>query len=153
MDRNPSHGMRKTNLYLLLVLLVAGCGQTGPPSTDTHSKRFATLADKVTFLQNYVRFKRNYRQLDFAVRYVNNSGGLVPGPSEWDIRLVAVVPPGELAAWTAGLAPAASPDTSWLADVPTAIDHSGVAQWFQKGGVVVGLDEVNGVVAYRNMSM
>jgi hypothetical protein len=145
--------MRRALLSVVIVLLVAGCGQSGPPSTNTSSKKFATLADKVTFLQKYVRFRHNYHQLDFAIQYSNNSGGLVPGPSEWDVRIVAVVPPGELGAWTSGLTPATSPDTGWLADVPTSIDHSAVTQWFKKGGVVVGVDKVNSVVVYRNLAM
>ncbi len=145
--------MKRTWIAAAIVLLVAGCGQSGPPSTNTSSKKFATLADKVAFLQKFVRFKRNYRQLDFAIQYSNNSGGLVPGPSEWDVRIVAVVPPGELTAWTSGLTPATSPATGWLADVPTPIDHSAVTQWFQKGGVVVGVDKRNSVVVYRNLGM
>ena len=136
---------------MLIAVLVAGCGQSGPPSTNTSSARFATLAEKVAFLQEYVRFKRTYRQLDFAIRYTNNSGGMVPGPSEWDVRIVAVVPPSELGAWTSGLRPAPSPDTGWLAGAPTPIDHSGVTQWFHKGGLVVGVDKGKSVVVYRNL--
>jgi len=145
--------MRRGVLLVVVAALVAGCGPSGPPTTETTSAGFATLAEKVGFLEDYVRFRRNYEQLDFAIEYHNNSGGMVPGPSEWDVRIVAVVPPPELDAWTSALSPAASPDTALLAGVPTPIDHSGVTQWFRNGGVLVGVDEGNAVVVYRNLAM
>ena len=144
--------MNKTPLLLPIALLIVGCGRSGPASTNTSSDKFATLAEKAAFLQEYVSFNRNYRQLDFSIRYTNNSGGMVPGPSDWDVCIVAEVPPAELAAWQSGLKPAASPDTEWVTKLPTAIDVSGVSQWFQDGGVLVGVDQANSVILYRNVS-
>ncbi len=66
-------------------------------STDTSSESFATVADRVEFLQRYVTFRRGYRDLGLHIVYHNGGGGRRPGPSECDIRVVAVVPPGELA--------------------------------------------------------
>lgn len=147
------HAMNGTPLLIFVVFLIAECARSGPPSTDTSSDKLATLADKVAFLQQYVRFNRNYRQLDFSIRYTNNSGGMVPGPSDWDIRIVAQVPPAELPNWWSGLKPVASPDTEWVTSLRTAIDHSGVSRWFQDEGVLVGVDSTNSVVLYRNVSM
>ncbi len=132
--------------------LGAGRDQTDTRSTDTSSAGFATLAEKAAFLQEYVLFRRSYLQLDFDIEYHDNSSGsdAVPGPSDWDIRIVAVVPANELPAWTSGLTPVTVVDTKWLVGVTGSINLDGVDQWFQKAGVVVGVDEINAVVVYRN---
>jgi len=145
--------MHARRLAVPLALLIAGCAQpqSGPPSTNTTSAQFAQLADKIAFLEQYVQFRRSYQQLDFCVQYSNNAGGTVPGPSEFDVRIVAVVPSAELNVWTSGLAKAVPPDAGWLTDVPTQIDYFGVKQWFQKGGLTVGIDPKKSVVVYRHL--
>ena len=105
------------------------------------------------FLEQYVKFRRTYEDLDFVISFKNNSGGLVPGPSDWDIRIVAHVPSADLAQWTKGLQPTASPDIDWLKVLPGRIDYSGVSAWFQSGSRLVGMDERNAIVVYRNRSM
>jgi len=142
---------------LCLVLLVwggvSGCGErSGPASTETTSTAFSTVEGKVEFLENYVSFRRTYDDLDFVVTYQNNDYGLVPGPNDWDVRIVAKVPRAELEQWTKGLAPTSLPQTGWLGVLPSRIDHSGVSTWFQKGGILVGVDEVNAIVVYQNWS-
>lgn len=141
-------------LLLSIITLLAGCsGDSGPSSTDTSSDRFATLAEKVAFLQQYVTFRYNYRSLDFRITYHNNSTGLVPGPSDWNIRIVAKVPPADLATWTSGLTRVSKADTSWLSDVPTSINYSGVSEWFQSDYKIVGIDTKSAVVVYKNSNM
>lgn len=135
---------------VLLVLLAAGCGgRSGPATTDTSSATFPTLAERVEFLERYVTFRRNYRELDFHVAY-RNGGGPAPGPSEWDIRVVAVAPPGELASWVpAGVTAVADADRDWLAVVPGAERAAGITEWYVGPGSVVGIDRAKSVVAYR----
>jgi hypothetical protein len=136
---------------LLLIGVFAGCdGWTGPASTDTSSDSLPSLEQRVEFLQRYVTYRRGYRDLGFHIVYHNN-GSLPPGPSEWDIELVATVPPAELAAWVpAGVAAKPSVDTQWLADVPGAERAAGIREWYTRSGVVVGIDRKRSVVAYRN---
>ncbi len=149
--------MRKRYSVLLLLftmICVPGCGGSGsPPTTETSSTKFSTLSEKVVFLEQYVKFRRTYEDLDFVISFKNNSGGLVPGPSDWDIRIVAHVPSADLAQWTKGLQPTASPDIDWLKVLPGRIDYSGVSAWFQSGSRLVGMDERNAIVVYRNRSM
>jgi len=52
---------------------------------------------------------------------------------------------------SSGLSHATSPDKTWLTGVPTPRDYSGVKQWFQEGGVVVGVDKHNSVVVYKTL--
>ena len=103
-------------VVVLLVSSLAGCGGSrGPASTDTSSASFPTRTERFEFLQRYVTFRRGYRELDFHIVYRDGGGGAVPGPSEWDIRVVAIVPAEELASWVpAGVKALATADrTGW----------------------------------------
>jgi hypothetical protein len=142
--------MRLGFAFLLTAALVGCSGQTRPASTDTSSDSLPSLEARVEFLQRYVTFRRGYNDLSFRVAYQNNGGGMVPGPSEWDIRLVAAVPPAELAEWVpAGVAAIPSTDTQWLVGVPGAERAAGIAEWYTGPGLVVGIDRKQSVVAYR----
>jgi hypothetical protein len=143
-------------LLLLTVVCVAGCGEAdGPQSTETSSTKFSTLSEKVEFLEQYVKFRRTYEDMDFVIYYRNGSEGRLdtPAPSEWDIRIIAKVPSAELSQWTKGLSPTTSPEVDWLGDLPGRIDHSGVSVWFQSDRRLVGVDEDNAIIVYRNMAM
>ena len=144
--------MKRLFVLLVATLLMAGCGgpPSGPPSTQTSSSQFTTITEKIAFLEKYVMFRRAYVNLDYQISYHNNSGGGVPGPSDWDIRIVAQVPAAELKLWTSGLKPAAAVSTNWLADVSTTIYYSGISSWFQSGHITVGVDKNKSVVVYRN---
>jgi hypothetical protein len=145
-----SCGMRVSAIWLLTIS-VAGCGgRSGPATTDTSSASISSLDQRVEFLQRYVTFRRDYRELDFHVLYHNNGGGLVPGPSDWDIRVVAVVPPGELASWVpAGKMPVRATDVSWLVAVPGSKRTVGITEWYVESRKVVGIDRARSVMAYR----
>jgi hypothetical protein len=69
-------------------------------STDTHSKQFATDADKIQFLKRYLSLPTAVEATEFHVVYHDNSGGGIPGPSDWDIQAVLKVAPQDLSAWT-----------------------------------------------------
>jgi hypothetical protein len=145
--------MKSTILFLLLPIIILGCAESGPPSTVTSSSEFTTLKEKVAFLNQYVAFERNYKQLDFFISYRNNSGGMVPGPSDWDIRVVAQVPPAELENWFSGMKKAEKQEIDWIEGIPTMIDYSGVSDWYFGRGAFVGIDERHSVVLYRNATM
>lgn len=134
-----------------LLILLAGCGGgSGPASTVTSSESIAALSDRIEFLHRYLTFRRNYRELDFHIVYHNNGGGMVPGPSDWDIRLVAVVPREELESWIPnGVQPVRSIQSDWLAEVPNAKRANGIAEWYVDGLKEVGIDRERSVVAYR----
>jgi len=138
-------------LALFAMVLLPGCGgSSGPATTDTSSTRFATLAEKIEFLERYVQFRRTYKDLDFEIDFRNGGSGRVPGPSEWDIQIVARVPSAEIPSWTQGLNPTDEPEIDWLDDLPGRIDRSGLSAWFGSGGRLVGVDEENAIVVYRN---
>jgi hypothetical protein len=135
---------------LLAAVLAAGCKPSGPPTTQTKSSQFATLAQRANFLHQYVPFQRTYETLDFDIMYQNNGGGMVPGPSDWDVRLVATVPASEMQAWIPQSARVlAAPKTGWLNSVPMSLNLSGVNEWYDDGQCVIGLDRKRRIVVYR----
>ena len=135
-------------------VLLAGClgkipPPSGPPSVkETHSVR-PKLEDRIQFVETYVTFRRTYKQLEYDVWFQNNSGGGIPGPSEWDVHLVAVVPGEELHDWIPEAATAMKESPTWSTSLDS-IDTAGVTEWHQLGSATVGLDEKNSVVVYRN---
>lgn len=138
-------------VFLLSVCIIPWTCRRGPASTRTNSAAFDSLAQKVAYLEQYVSFRRTYESLDFDLFVANHSGGLVPGPSNWDIRLVATVPQAEIDGWVPepGQTPEVVPDLDWLATIPTKLDLSGVDEWYHGGGRTVGLDRDSRIVVYR----
>lgn len=134
---------------LMLTGLAIGCSGSGPASTDTVSSSLQTLESRVEFLERHVTFRRTYRELEFHIVFHNNSSGL-PGPSEWDVRLVARVPPDELTQWIpAGVQPLETADTDWLSSVPQPEKAVGITEWYSEPRRVIGIDRKESVVVYR----
>ncbi|HQY87329.1 MAG TPA: hypothetical protein PK402_01635 [Tepidisphaeraceae bacterium] len=139
---------------LAMTLLFVGCKPSGLTTTRSKSSDFKTIAERTKFLNEYVSFRRTYETLDFDIMYQNNNGGMVPGPSDWDVRLVATVPESELQAWIpAGVSSAPTADTQWMKTVPTTLDLSGVNEWYVDGTRVVGVDRTKRIIVYRVFSM
>lgn len=132
---------------LLLMLSLAGC-EGGPPSTRTSSDSLATLEERVAFLEQYVTFRRGYRDLSFFIGYQNN-GGIPPGPSDWDIGLVADVPPEELAAWIPAGTAEATVDIDWLTTVPGGSRAANITEWYCGPRHAIGIDRTRSIVAYH----
>ncbi|MEN3943389.1 hypothetical protein WJU23_18960 [Prosthecobacter sp. SYSU 5D2] len=135
-------------LILLFAIGIAGCKKS--MSTHTTSDAFSTLASKKAFLEQYVNFRRSYEDLHFEIAFMDGGTGIIPGPSEWDIRLLAVIPAEEMDAWVHGLAASDSPDMEWVQHLPKAPVDLGRFVWFADHSRLVGLDRINRMVLYRN---
>ncbi len=138
-------------LMLAVTFAATGCSQSGPASIAESSAARADLADRVQFIERYVKFRRQYVKLDYAVTYQNNGGGMVPAPSDWDIRLLAVVPKAEVNSWIpSGVAKKQEHSPHWLRDLPGSIQRQGITEWYRQSGTEVGIDRSRSVIAYRN---
>jgi hypothetical protein len=96
-----------------MLMLVACCAcspgstpeaaQGGSLTTDTDSRSLPDKDQRLAFLGRYLRAKSPIVDAEFIIRYRDNSGGAIPGPSDWDIRAVLQVdrPP----AWHEGWMP------------------------------------------------
>lgn len=91
----------------------AAPGRTKSYTTDTYSRDLAE-PDKLPFLARYLKLHSRIEAAEFHIRYFDGTQGLVPSPSEWDMRVAMKVAPADIAAWTADVAPTQTPDsTAW----------------------------------------
>ena len=140
---------------LLMTFAMAGCSSSpsGPASVEETSAARADLRDRIQFIERYVAFRRDYKNLEYEVSYQNNEDGMVPGPSDWDIRLIAAVPPGAVDLWiSANLQRIDGSQPQWLGDLPGSIEKNGITEWYKNGGTEIGIDRERSIVAYRNSS-
>jgi hypothetical protein len=96
---------------VMLSLTSCGRGAAADLTTDTKSADLATEAEQIEFLARYVTLKSAVSQTEFHIIYHDNSGGLVPGPSDWDIRTVMLVE--DTAPWIDGKTQIDSADFTW----------------------------------------
>jgi hypothetical protein len=147
--------MNRAAIVYVALLVAMGCQSSDekiPPITRTVSLQMASLAERVNTLNQHVGFQRHYESLDFDINYLNHSGQ-PPVPSEWDVRLVAIVPEAELQAWVPpGVARSSSADTAFLKTVPTTVDYSNIREWYVDQHAVVGLDRAKRIVVYYSPS-
>jgi hypothetical protein len=143
-------------VLICILLIVSGCetdsSSSGPPTANETSETTTALADRVKFIEQYVRFRREYEDLEYSVVYQNNGTGRgVPGPSDWDIRLVAIVPPEQIREWVpADAVEATALEAEWLETTAKKIDVSSINQWYINGNTSIGIDRDNSIVAFRS---
>ncbi|MBT3279417.1 MAG: hypothetical protein HN909_05295 [Phycisphaerales bacterium] len=132
-----------------------GCtalGGEGPPTTNTSSESFKTLAEKVAFFRKYVGGVLVIEELDFHIRYDNNTS-IIPAPSDSNFRAIARVPATDIAKWIEGHDPVDAPDAqfediSWIKTLPGTVTRTGPFKWYNKGLRYVGVDEANSIIVY-----
>jgi hypothetical protein len=101
-----------------VVLAIACSGQAagGSLTTDTDSRTLPDRQQRLGFLARYLRSKSPITDAEFNIHYRDNSGGGVPGPSDWDIRAALQV--ADTAAWRAGWEPCPAAGSAGTAEVP-----------------------------------
>ena len=133
-------------LALSLNLVSCGRGKT----TDTVSTAFTTAAEKQKFLERYVNFRRSYEDLHFRLTFIDGDSGMAPGPTEWNIRLVAKVPAGEIDQWIDGLSAAKVTKLDWVTGIPNAPANLSDFEWYQDDKRTVGINRGSRTVLYWN---
>ncbi len=115
-----------------MLLMGGGCSpenkaQPGPSSsltTDTDSQTLPDKEERLEFLARYLRLKSPIADAEFVIRYHDNSGGAIPGPSDWDIQAVLQVD-SDIEPWRKAWAPCADDpqnippqfDVTWADDL------------------------------------
>ena len=93
----------------------------GGRSTDTWSSRFGSRDDKLSFLSCYLVSFSEILDAEYHIFYSDNSTGRVPGPSDWDIRVMLKVKTEDIPMWLDGYSEI-SPDAidfGWWAEIGT----------------------------------
>lgn len=148
------------SFYKIFIILIASIMMFSCDSVDTSktakitSSNFSSLDKKILTLEKYVYFRRSYNSLDFSIDYHDNSTGFLTAPSDWDIRIIAIVPKNEINHWVSGLTLSTKPtNTAWLHGIPSNINYQSITEWYEQYGQEwVGVDRVNGIVVYRNVA-
>jgi hypothetical protein len=137
-------------LALMLMLNLVSCvkGKT----TNTASTAFSTVVEKQEFLERYLKFRRSYEDVHFHISFIDGQSGMVPDPTEWDIRLIATVPADEIDQWINGLGEVKFPGLEWISDIPNASTNLRDFKWYQDDKRTVGVNRVSRTVLYRNHS-
>ncbi|TAE75405.1 MAG: hypothetical protein EAZ65_08060 [Verrucomicrobia bacterium] len=138
--------------FMMTLGTLGSCGKKARQTTQADSTSFPTLADKQTFLEHYVSFRRIYEDLSFDISYLDGGNGIVPGPTEWDIRLLAKVPQASLDEWVSGLASTPAPDLAWVFTIPGAPSKLASFEWYSDDARAVGISREHRLVLYRNRS-
>ncbi|MBC8101036.1 MAG: hypothetical protein H7Z41_00430 [Cytophagales bacterium] len=106
----PKRSLLPVLVAVGLLSLGAACSPSAPPvatlTTDTKSSKFSSDKDKVLFLTIYLRPLSPIAAAEYHIRYHDNSTGMIPSPSDWDIRAVMKVNPKDIDQWTKNLPPA-----------------------------------------------
>lgn len=152
--------INRTILAALLVIFLAGClGEAVRPNltTDTQSSQFTAETAKLAFLQRYVKLATPAQAAEFHIIYHDNSGGFVPGPSDWDIRVLLKVASADIDQWTAGMQPAPSAqfDLTWakaFAAQHPAWTTTSEPQIYQKAGMMLALFRPEKIIFVRMMT-
>ena len=72
-------------------------------TTDTRSTEFEDRDEKSAFLSRYLDMPSEVSEAAYHVKYWDNSGGRIPGPSDFDIRAAFSVKESDTSLWTAGM--------------------------------------------------
>jgi hypothetical protein len=144
------------SLLALIFVIFLGCSNvpSSPLSVQETSSARPQLADRIKFIENYVTFKRNYNKLEYDITYQNNGGGIVPGPSDWDIKLLAVIPAAEIVEWipTNATRVNAQPP-KWLIQMSGSIPITDMTEWYRTRNSEIGIDRANSTIAFRSTTM
>ena len=78
-------------------------------TTDTWSFEFKEADEKLAFLSEYLTMPSDIIDAEYHIVYHDNSAGMIPGPSDWDIRVALKVKPENIPLWLDGFT-AVSPE-------------------------------------------
>lgn len=94
---------------ILLILLFSACSIVGKDdsenkTTNTWSTSFDNQLDKVDFLKQYLICPSEVFDTEYHIEYHDNSRGLIPGPSDWDIIVAVKVNTNDIPLWVDDMA-------------------------------------------------
>src|ERR1043166_651586 len=101
MQNSRTRMIRVSAISLLTVsMLIAGCRSHTSLTTHQKSSQMSSDAEKIAFLRRYLTMKSEIEAAEFTVDYEDNSGGWVPGRSDWDIMAVMKMRPRDTGLWS-----------------------------------------------------
>jgi hypothetical protein len=99
-------------------------------------------------LGQYIILKSAVSETEFHIVYHDNSGGLVNGPSDWDIRVVMRV--DDVAAWVDGKTAVDSVDFSWAETLETLLPNdlqpASQPHYYANGTTIIAIYEPEQII-------
>lgn len=156
-EMNGLHSVRPMFAVLLACCAFLACSADKDLTTDTRSSQIADRSEKLAFLARYLKRAPGLVDAEYAIWYQDNGRGGVPGPSDYDIRVLARVIPDSLDAWTEGLSrePWTGSNLAWkdLMTDTVAWRIASAAQLYRGPSKVLLVHRDEGVVLARYASM
>ena len=87
--------------WALLGLLLLGC-KSGTRTTDTRSAGIKSKELKLAFIKDYLGSPTEVLDVEFHVVVHDNSGSLLSGPSDEDLKVAVKVKADHVSKWAAG---------------------------------------------------
>ncbi|MER2559368.1 MAG: hypothetical protein ABTQ32_01530 [Myxococcaceae bacterium] len=142
--------MSRVGLVALLCC-VAGCDEKSR-STDTRSTTLKTAKARSGFLCAYALCASPVKDAAFHVVFHDNSGGLLAGPDDSDIRAIVSVDKDDLEKWTRSCTPArvdARPE--WLSEIAsgTGLNPTSAPDGYRCGDELRAIHVKDGLVVRR----
>lgn len=156
-EMNGLHPVRLVIAVLLSCPAFLACSTGKDLTTDTRSAQFSNGPEKLAFLARYLKRSPGLLDAEYAIWYQDNGHGSVPGPSDYDIRIIARVVPDSLDAWTKGLTqePWTGTDRAWKDLMADTVEWriTSTAQLYRGPAKVFLIHRDEGVVLARYSSM
>lgn len=92
--------VRPTILLVAIACGMIGCAEKSL-TTHTSSTQFGTKQEKLDFLDSYLVNRAGLLDAEYRIDYQDNGSGRgVPGPSDYDLRMILRILPDSMDAWT-----------------------------------------------------
>lgn len=91
-------------MKLVVALAALACSSAATLTTDTDSRSIPERDKRLAFLARYLKTKSALTDAEYVIHYHDNSGGSVPGPSDYDVRAVLQVT-SDVGPWRDGWEP------------------------------------------------
>jgi hypothetical protein len=89
-------------LVFICLLSIMSC-ETKNKSIDIYSHDVKTKEEKINILKEYLNIESGLIDAEYHIWFKDNSGGMVPGPSDYNLTLALRIAPDSLDNWTRGL--------------------------------------------------
>jgi hypothetical protein len=140
-------------LTIGLTVLAVSRPRPAAMATDTRSASLQGDPAKLDFLKKYLRLPTEVQATEFHIAYHDNSKGMVPGPSDYDLRVVVKVPPDKVSQWVAEMGQPTAPfDVAWAYELLPKEERWRIASpptYYQRDRVQVVTFEPEGIVFKR----
>lgn len=94
--------IRKYNLVFLTILIFS-CREN--ISTDVYSYRIDDKIEKIETLKKYIKKESGIIDAEYHILYQDLGTGIIPSPSDYNIKLALKIQPDSLNSWTNSLIP------------------------------------------------